>query len=51
MTIIYLDEKMRLTEPQNANQIKDRDWWCPGVTAGDVIDSPLNPVIYSTRPF
>lgn len=45
MTVIYLDREMRLAEPINDNQIADRAAWCPGVEVGDVIDSPLNPVI------
>jgi ectoine hydroxylase-related dioxygenase (phytanoyl-CoA dioxygenase family) len=48
MTIIYMDENMRLLPARNKNQENDTKWWCPGVQAGDVIASPLNPVIYST---
>jgi len=46
MTIIYLDEAMRLQEPAHPAQQLDRDTWCPGVAVGEVIDSPLNPVLY-----
>ena len=49
MTIIYMDENMKLHEPVNDNQKIDRDVFCPGVMVGEVISSPLNPVIYSTR--
>ena len=45
MTIIYMDAEMRLKKPENANQQNDWDSWCPGVKIGEVIDSPLNPVI------
>jgi ectoine hydroxylase-related dioxygenase (phytanoyl-CoA dioxygenase family) len=47
MTVIYMDKDMRLKEPANENQINDWNTWCPGVMVGDVIDSPLNPVLYS----
>ena len=47
MTVIYMDEAMRLVAPKNKNQIADIDRWCPGVEVGDVVASPLNPVIYS----
>ncbi len=49
MTIIYMDEHMRLVPPKNKNQIADIERWCPGVQVGEVIASPLNPVIYSTE--
>ena len=47
MTVIYMDEAMRLTEPINENQEDDRRQWCPGAEVGEVIDTPLNPVLYS----
>jgi ectoine hydroxylase-related dioxygenase (phytanoyl-CoA dioxygenase family) len=47
MTIIYMDEEMRLIEPKNKNQKKDWDDWCPGAQVGEIINSPLNPVLYS----
>lgn len=47
MTMIYMDEKMRLAAPRNKNQIADTERWCPGTEVGEVIASPLNPVIYS----
>ncbi len=49
MTVIYMDEAMRLVAPKNKNQIADVERWCPGVTIGDVIASPLNPVVYSVN--
>lgn len=45
MTVIYMDREMRLAESHNANQVADREAWCPGVAVGELIDSPLNPVI------
>jgi ectoine hydroxylase-related dioxygenase (phytanoyl-CoA dioxygenase family) len=47
MTIIYMDKDMLLKAPENANQENDWHTWCPGATIGDVIDTPLNPVLYS----
>ncbi len=47
MTVIYMDKDIQLKEPVNENQIADWETWCPGVKVGDVIDSPLNPVLYS----
>lgn len=47
MTIIYMDEDIRLAAPKNKNQVADVERWCPGVQVGDVVASPMNPVIYS----
>ena len=47
MTIIYMDRDMQLVEPKNKSQQSDLDSWCPGAKVGEIIDSPLNPVIYS----
>jgi ectoine hydroxylase-related dioxygenase (phytanoyl-CoA dioxygenase family) len=47
MTIIYLDRDMRLAQPKNSSQQVDWEAWCPGVKVGEIIDSPLNPVLYS----
>jgi ectoine hydroxylase-related dioxygenase (phytanoyl-CoA dioxygenase family) len=49
MTIIYMDEDIELVPPKNKNQIADAERWCPGVSAGEIIESPLNPVLYSMR--
>ncbi|HMR57774.1 MAG TPA: phytanoyl-CoA dioxygenase family protein [Cyclobacteriaceae bacterium] len=46
MTIIYMDSKMRLKQPENKNQINDWNTWCPGAVVGEVIQSPINPVLY-----
>jgi hypothetical protein len=50
MTMIYMDEDIRLTEPRNKNHVLDLETWAPGLKPGDVLSSPLNPVIYSTKP-
>jgi ectoine hydroxylase-related dioxygenase (phytanoyl-CoA dioxygenase family) len=47
MTVIYMDKDMRLQEPINENQIQDWNTWCPGALVDEIIDSPLNPVLYS----
>ena len=47
MTIIYMDKDMLLKEPSNENQTIDRQAFCPGVIVGEVINSPLNPILYS----
>jgi ectoine hydroxylase-related dioxygenase (phytanoyl-CoA dioxygenase family) len=47
MTIIYMDKDMRLAEPKNQNQINDWNNWCPGAKIGEIINSPLNPILYS----
>lgn len=49
MTVIYMDEDMRLVAPKNKHQITDTEAWCPGVRCGGIIASPLNPVLYSAR--
>ncbi|ULQ50713.1 phytanoyl-CoA dioxygenase family protein [Flavihumibacter fluvii] len=46
MTIIYMDKNMRLKNPENKNQVADWNTWCPGAVIGEVINSPLNPVVY-----
>lgn len=47
MTIIYMDQDMKLKNPENKNQIHDWNTWCPGAKIGEMIDSPINPVLYS----
>jgi ectoine hydroxylase-related dioxygenase (phytanoyl-CoA dioxygenase family) len=46
MTVIYMDKDMILKEPENENQVKDWNTWCPGAKIGEVINSPINPVLY-----
>jgi hypothetical protein len=38
---------MRLATPTNAMQHDDWRQWCPGAVPGEVIDTPLNPIVYS----
>ncbi len=46
MTIIYMDKDMVLKQPENENQEHDRDIWCPGAEVGEIINTPINPVLY-----
>jgi ectoine hydroxylase-related dioxygenase (phytanoyl-CoA dioxygenase family) len=45
MTAIYMEKDMRLKAPENDNQVADWEAWCPGAIVGEVIDTPLNPVL------
>lgn len=47
MTVIYMDERMKLVAPKNKNQEADWEAWCPGAKIGEEIRTPLNPVLYS----
>lgn len=46
MTVIYMDRDMVLKNPENKNQEHDWNTWCPGATIGEIINSPINPVLY-----
>jgi ectoine hydroxylase-related dioxygenase (phytanoyl-CoA dioxygenase family) len=46
MTMIYVDAEMVITEPTNENQVRDLRIWMPGMRPGDVVASPLNPILY-----
>jgi hypothetical protein len=37
---------MVLKEPEHEQQQRDLDTWCPGARVGEVIETPLNPVLY-----
>lgn len=45
-TIIYMDADMRLAAPKNKNQQNDWDTWTPSSKIGEVMNDPLNPVLY-----
>lgn len=49
-TVIYIDSEMRLAEPRNSNQ--ERDWrsWSPSTRVGEIMDDPLNPVLFEVHP-
>jgi ectoine hydroxylase-related dioxygenase (phytanoyl-CoA dioxygenase family) len=46
MTVIYMDKDMVLKNPDNKNQVNDWNTWCPGAKVGEVINTPINPIIY-----
>jgi ectoine hydroxylase-related dioxygenase (phytanoyl-CoA dioxygenase family) len=45
MTVIYMADGIRLIEPQRKQHVADWEAFMPGVQPGDVVDSPLNPVL------
>ncbi len=47
MTIIYMDKDIKLKNPENKNQEHDWKTWCPGAKVGEIIHSPINPILYS----
>jgi len=48
MTIIYVDAEMQIAPPVNTFQETDLATWMPGNAAGELVSSPLNPVLYSS---
>jgi hypothetical protein len=46
MTIIYFDVDARVSEPVNNAQATNLKEFLPGKKAGDLGDSPLNPVLW-----
>ena len=49
MTIIYMDAETRLREPVTRNERLDAERWCPGIRPGELVASPINPVLYQAR--
>lgn len=47
MTIIYMDQNMRLVDPKHDYQRENWEMWCPGSRLGQIIATPKNPLIYS----
>jgi ectoine hydroxylase-related dioxygenase (phytanoyl-CoA dioxygenase family) len=47
MTIIYMDKDMILKNPENFNQEHDWKTWCPGAKIGEIINTPINPLLNS----
>jgi ectoine hydroxylase-related dioxygenase (phytanoyl-CoA dioxygenase family) len=45
MTVIYIADGEKVQMPTNENQENDLASWLPGLKPGDLIDSPLNPVL------
>lgn len=46
MTMIYMDAEMRVAQPRNGMQQSDLGQWLPGLAAGDLAASPINPVLF-----
>lgn len=49
MTIIYMAEDARLKTDLSATQQVDRDAFTPGIEPGQLLNSALNPLLYSAR--
>jgi ectoine hydroxylase-related dioxygenase (phytanoyl-CoA dioxygenase family) len=47
MTVIYLADGIRIAEPDSNARKNDLSSWFPGLKAGDLAASPLNPLVYS----
>lgn len=47
MTIIYMDKDILLKAPENKRQLNDWKSWCPNAKIGEVIDTPMNPILYT----
>jgi len=45
-TIIMMDIDMKLAEPKNKNQQTDWEGWTPSTQIGQIMNDPLNPVLY-----
>jgi ectoine hydroxylase-related dioxygenase (phytanoyl-CoA dioxygenase family) len=45
-TVIYMDIDMRLAKPTNKNQQLDWETWTPSTQIGEVLDDPINPILY-----
>jgi len=50
MTVIYIDKDIRLIQPRNPRQESDWKNWCPGAKIGEIVNSPLNPILYQVDP-
>jgi len=49
MTIIYMEDGIRLIAPKHKNHQDDWDTWMPGIKIGEVANSHLNPLVYSQK--
>lgn len=49
MTVIYVDEEIRLIKPATKAHENDRAAWCKSVEVGGVLNDPLTPVLWSSR--
>jgi hypothetical protein len=49
MTIIYMDQDMRLMAPSNDMQRADWAAWCPGAVPGEIIQTARYPLVHTRR--
>lgn len=47
MTIIYLEDGVRISEPDSDSRRNDLASWFPGMAAGDLAASEINPLLWS----
>ncbi|MTH55613.1 phytanoyl-CoA dioxygenase family protein [Bacillus mangrovi] len=47
MTIIYMADGTKVSEIDHEARANDLKQWMPGLKTGDLVDSPLNPLVYS----
>jgi ectoine hydroxylase-related dioxygenase (phytanoyl-CoA dioxygenase family) len=47
MTIIYLEDGARITEPDSPSRVNDLATWFPGLKPGDLAAGDMNPLLYS----
>jgi len=43
-----MDCNMKLAEPTNPNQALDHEKWTPSTAVGEVMNDPLNPILFTT---
>ena len=46
MTVIYMEDGIRLVKPRNKHQQQDWEAWLPGCKTGEIANSKLNPVLW-----
>jgi ectoine hydroxylase-related dioxygenase (phytanoyl-CoA dioxygenase family) len=49
LTVIYMEEQARLHAPRHKNHQQDWDTWMPGAKVGQVVNTPLNPILWSEQ--
>lgn len=49
MTIIYMDEDMKMVKPTNQHQLEDWERWISGTKIGETINTSMNPILYTTK--
>jgi ectoine hydroxylase-related dioxygenase (phytanoyl-CoA dioxygenase family) len=49
MTVIYMEDGIKLVTPKHKNHENDWAAWMPGAHVGEAVATPLNPVIYSAH--